>query len=248
MAPSTKAEETSISSATATAATTPSTSSCSLSSTNTNNYQQFKVGDHVFKWCSYMGVPFSYQEHGIVVALNTTMNANANDDDEVVILNIDQPDENFNKNNDGNNREDRRCCMTVQRLPRKEAVSTWEHVHYNQQQWHICLSQRAGTCTPESPDPTPVVLFRIQFLRENPTLLSSLVYDSHKRNGECLVTWCQTGQYKSAQGSAKMGEAGLNIGPCTLAGGIAAQLAASAVVPVLLPFMAAMDVGQAVVQ
>ena len=45
-----------------------------------------------------------------------------------------------------------------------------------------------------------------------------------------------------------MGEAGMHIGSFSLASGIIAQLAASAVVPVLLPFMAAMDVGQAVAQ
>ena len=110
-----------------------------------------------------------------------------------------------------------------------EDKEKWEHVQYGQTQWHIRLSQRAGTCTPETSDPVHVILFRIQFLQQNPSLLSSLVYDSHKRNGECIATWCKTGQYKSAAGSAKMGEAGMHVGTFTLAGGIAAQLAASAV-------------------
>lgn len=29
--------------------------------------QEFQVGDHLFCWRSYLGVPFVYQEHGIVV-------------------------------------------------------------------------------------------------------------------------------------------------------------------------------------
>ena len=78
-------------------------------------------------------------------------------------------------------------------------------------------------------------------------LLHGVPYDAHKHNGECLAVWCQTGEYISHAGAAKMGQAGLHVGTFSFVGGIAAQLAVSAVVPVVLPFMAAADVGEAVV-
>ena len=52
----------------------------------------FQVGDHVFAWCSYLGVPFSYQEHGIVVDAPVNEESE-NDDAFVVILNFDHKDD-----------------------------------------------------------------------------------------------------------------------------------------------------------
>ena len=289
--------------------------------------RKFAVGDHVFCWRSYLGVPFAYQEHGIVVQVKDNVGAGAGADNggeprkSVVIVNFDavaeddqtkkdkleiiekkkketiqeeegaintqnasnekeapeitdQGDDNAaidpkdrketseHDNSDSDNNDQsttsgdsssalRRCQMIPQTFNLDDGIAQtggtthWEHVQYSQTQWHKRLVLRAGSCSPVAPDSVPVILARIRFLQEH-SVLHNLPYDAHKRNGECLALWCQTGQYASHAGAAKLGQAGLDVGTFSLVGGIAAQLAASAVVPVLLPFMAAADVGQAV--
>ncbi|CAB9519032.1 expressed unknown protein [Seminavis robusta] len=267
----------------------------------------FAVGDHIFRWCSYLGVPFAYQQHAIVVAgrnqndnpgnnnsHDSNSDANGNEDEEdgtIVIMNFDHEQEkeedlesskassvstatsttptstsNNDTDIDDNDKEATEqdttststststtqppppCCkITQQWLTEKEAKAQWEHVQYSQK-WQTRLMLRAGTCSPAVADPVHVILCRLQFLlhENNNNILQNLPYHTHKSNGECLAVWCTTGVYQSAQGIAKMGEAGMHVGSFSLVGGIAAQLAVSAVVPVVLPFIAALDVGQAV--
>lgn len=258
--------------------------------------KQFAVGDHIFCWCSYLGVPFAFQHHAIVVATQTTTNDDDDDDDgessssSIVIMNFDHHEDEDEDGKDVNewgdhdgssdisgksqndlatkndNDQDephspqqaqqqqqspstpeKFCSMTLQTISVEEAQSKWEHVAYNQD-WHQRLWSRAGTCSSAQPDPVPIVLCRLSFLKQNqPELLGTLSYHHHKRNGECLAVWCKMGEYTSFQGAAKMGEAGCHVGSFSLVGGIAAQVAASVVVPPLLPFMAAYDVGHTVV-
>ena len=41
----------------------------------------FNIGDHVYHWCSFLGVPYAYQHHGIVVEVST-------DKDRIKIVNF----------------------------------------------------------------------------------------------------------------------------------------------------------------
>jgi hypothetical protein len=236
---------------------------------------QFSVGDHIFRWCSFLGVPFAYQEHAIVLAVES-------DHDSLLIMNLDHHEEqdgdvvpsqeekkaettavHDDNNNDGKEsqtaRDDKRsgdkenqdtagtrCSKIVrQKISMQQAQAQWEHVQYSLP-WQKRLLQRAGTCSDATPDPVPIILCRVKFLQENKQLLLELPYHSHKANGECLALWCTTGNYQSAAGAAKLGETGMHVGSFTVMGGIAAQLAVSVVVPVVLPFLVAADVGQAV--
>ena len=203
----------------------------------------------MFRWCSYLGVPFSYQQHGIVIAVeggdekesNETAGTSDNiGGQNITIVNFDHQQDNVEK-------EKNRCASTVQIIDQDKNQAEWEQVQYSETEWHKRLSSRAGTCSPDNADPVPVVMSRIRFLQvHSGVMITSLQYDTHKRNGECIAIWCKTGVYKSLAGSAKMGEPGMHVGTFSVVGGIAAQLAVSVVVPVVLPFMAAMDVGHAI--
>jgi hypothetical protein len=238
---------------------------------------QFSVGDHLFHWCSFLGVPFAYQEHAIVLAVDC-------ENDFLSILNFDfHEDQNGEvpkqeeledatketsaRNDDGNgstecqtardkesskgkgskdSSQTPRCKMVLHKISTKEAQTRWKHVQYSQQ-WHERLLQRAGTCSDATPDAVPIILCRIKFLQEHEDLLlTDLPYHSHRSNGECLALWCTTGNYRSAAGTAKMGEAGMHVGSFSVVGGVAAQFAVSVMLPVVLPFLVAADVGQAV--
>lgn len=138
----------------------------------------------------------------------------------------------------------RPCSLTLQTISSKEAHEKWDHVQYGQE-WKIRLVSRAGTCSPLQPDPLPVVLMRIHFLLQHPDLLSAITYHPRKSNGECVASWCKAGQYRSFQGTAKIGMPGLHAGTFGMAAeyGVIAggQVAAGLLFPPAIPFMAVYD-------
>ena len=161
----------------------------------------------MFRWCSYLGVPFSYQQHGIVIAVeggdekesNETAGSSDNiGGQNITIVNFDHQQDNVEK-------EKNRCASTVQIIDQDKNQAEWEQVQYSETEWHKRLSSRAGTCCPDNADPVAVVMSRIRFLQvHSDVMITSLQYDTHKRNGECIAIWCKTGVYKSLAGSAKM--------------------------------------------
>lgn len=76
----------------------------------------------------------------------------------------------------------------------------WHKVKY---QAHPLLEQttwRAGTCSVATPDPVPVILHRVRFLRD---CGRHILPDYHvlASNCESVAVWCVTGQYVSLQGA-----------------------------------------------
>jgi hypothetical protein len=228
---------------------------------------QFSVGDHIFRWCSYFGVPFAYQEHAIVLAVESDhlhdslliMNLDNHEEQDGAVPNQEEKKHETNTlhdNSDNNKSQTARfdtssgdkdnedttstsnpCCKIV---PQKISVLEAQAQWDHVQYavpWQKRLLQRAGTCSDATPDPVPIILRRIKFLQDNKQLLLELPYHSHKANGECLALWCTTGNYQSAAGAAKLGETGMHVGSFSAVGGIAAQLAVSVAVSVVVPVM-----------
>jgi hypothetical protein len=196
----------------------------------------YDLGDHVYAWKSFMGVPFATQEHGIVVNVEP---------DWVTFVLVRKKETATEEENENT----RAFCMVQERISLEEARKTWHKIPYGVKWFHRIFT-RAGTANPVEQDDTLIVLSRVNFVwKYQSTLLLNLATEStnEKDISECIVVWCKTGNFYSYHGLAKLGHHGADVGSnATLAGGICTQLAASAVVPFLLPAFVVYDVATTV--
>ncbi|KAI2500461.1 hypothetical protein MHU86_14006 [Fragilaria crotonensis] len=147
----------------------------------------FQIGDHVYKWCSFAGIPGLFQHHGIITEINGDMLFIA--DFSGVIRGED----------------DQRKCLFVNRTTRggmrvceKEDSNEWRKVEYSASWWKRNL-WRSGTCTAVESDPPGLVLSRVAFLLAHPDKLPK--YHFLKANCECVAVWCKTGTWATLQAS-----------------------------------------------
>jgi len=186
----------------------------------------FAAGDHVFQWCSYMGIPRAYQHHAIVVAvyqedplnfdaLTTRLKvADFTDSDK------NDPDENDSikqtssslSNEEASSsavagisspsrfHKEIRGCLRVYETD----ASKWRKVFYNAS-FLQCKFARSGTCTQMPSDPPRIVQARVDFLLTHPSCIS--FFHSVKSNCEAVALWCKTGQYLTLQAASWLGAA-----------------------------------------
>lgn len=209
-----------------------------LSQTSTITYD---IGDHVYRWQSFLGVPFHTQQHGIVVGVES---------DSIILSLVRKQNALDTGVTDSVAKDDSDAAffMCRERIPLHEARESWHRIPYGVP-WSKRMFTRAGTANPVDADPVEEVLNRIAFVWNNSALLRNLCteHTNEKDISECVVVWCKTGNFHSYHGLAKVGQHGADIGSnATIAGGIVSQIVASAIVPFAAPVFVAYDIANAV--
>ena len=147
----------------------------------------FQPGDHVYKWCSFAGIPGLFQHHGIITEI---------DGDRLLIADF---------SGIIRREEDQRKSLFVHRTARggmrvceEKDSNEWRKVEYSASWWKRNL-WRSGTCTAVPSDPPGLVLSRVSFLIGHPDKLPT--YHFLKANCECVAVWCKTGTWATLQAS-----------------------------------------------
>jgi hypothetical protein len=186
-----------------------------------NDYPDgFKIGDHVYKWCSFGGIPTAFQHHGII--LDCYLKTGVGWVLKIVdFLNVNQPspdgttdDANYSSapfssckqscsglsqsssgsgydSSTGSGYELRTFEVSLLQNDEK-----WYKVMYGATMWELQF-ERTGTCTAARSDPPALVCARAQFLLDNPEILPK--YDAVTANCECVAVWCKTGIWETLQ-------------------------------------------------
>mmetsp|Transcript_15083 Transcript_15083/g.36918 ORF Transcript_15083/g.36918 Transcript_15083/m.36918 type:complete len:291 (-) Transcript_15083:1006-1878(-) len=202
----------------------------------------YEIGDHVYRWQSFLGVPFHTQQHGIVVECES---------DSIILALVrkrNNLDTGVTTDNVLEDDSDAEFCMFRERIPLHEARESWHKIPYGVP-WTKRMFTRAGTANPVDADPVEEVLSRIAFIWNNSALLRNLCteHTNEKDISECVIVWCNTGNFYSYHGLAKMGHHGADMGSnATLAGSLVSQIVASAVVPFAAPAFLAYDIANSV--
>jgi hypothetical protein len=172
----------------------------------------FQIGDHVYQWCSFGGIPAVFQHHGIVldcfcdapgewkmqVADFSNMDdhrSSASDLPEGTI------DPSFSAQSRGKSKKRSFGKSSSQGYGiRSYEVSLseeqWHRVDYQASWWQRQI-HRSGTCTAAPSDPPGLVRARAQFLLDHPQYLPR--YDAVAANCECVAVWCKTGTWATLQ-------------------------------------------------
>jgi len=232
---------------------------------------EFEMGDHVFKWCSYAGIPFCYQHHAIVLEVfreDDTPDApqrlriadfsNWRPDSSKNPVSSSGPIFSSSSGSNDPNETFEGCIRTYE-----TDAEDWKKVEYSAGFWKRYLSW-SGTCTQMPTDPPGMVRARVQFLVDNPSLIPC--YNTIQSNCECVALWCKTGTWSTLQAASWLGTAaaGQVKSAATLAGAVTAtqvsvtapaagvwgwmgltttsQVSLAAAQPILLPAIAAYGV------
>ena len=194
----------------AAAATTTTTTTTTTTSTHNHHHQQqqeeeeedkvpFRIGDHVYKWCSFAGIPGVFQHHGIITEVEGDRLTIA---DFSAMIRQGLNDDNVVENEQS---------MTIKHLlvPKhtrgriraveEQSPNDWHRVEYQASWWKRTLWSRSGTCTALESDPPGVVLSRVRYLLNHPSTLPP--YSIVKANCECVAVWCKTGTWATLQAS-----------------------------------------------
>ena len=193
----------------------------------------YNVGDHVYTWISFMGVPFATQEHGIVVDL---------EESHIILVRFQK--EEAEEGDD----ETRNFNMIKERISRIDGIKKWHKIPYGVN-WVKRMITRAGTANPIKADDPAMILRRVGWLWKNQfLLLQNLAGETNEKDiSECIAVWCMTGNFFSYHGMAKMGHHGADMATgAKLAGSVCTQAAVTTVVPLMLPVFAAYDITTAV--
>ena len=197
-----------------------------------NTETKFEVGDHIYSWCSFLGIPHVYTHHGIVIDRDDSIGT-------VTILDFSYliSDKDSDSDSDGNSKGGntipkfparlRKFSTTtsttssalVSSLPsstisddsilrsytidHSHASNVWNKVKYGASFPEVLLMHRAGTASRGNFDPVDTVLARAQFLIGTMHLLSN--YDTMLSNCEHVAVWCKTGRFSSLQLLSGMG-------------------------------------------
>lgn len=153
--------------------------------------QPFQLGDHVYKWCSFAGIPRSFQHHGIVTQI---------DGDSLLIADFN----NILRGSSGSSDRGTKNLVFQRRkgsmqIRERESAHQWRKVEYSASWWKRNL-WRSGTCTAVASDPPGLVLARVSFLLDH---ADEKLPDYHflKANCECVAVWCKTGAWATLQAS-----------------------------------------------
>jgi hypothetical protein len=182
---------------------------------------ELRVGDHVYQWRSWMGIPGIFQHHGIVMDIlegdgdsSSSSNSNSSADGpqrrKLTIADFSNvPDAAKKKGRSGLTQEGILQLYTD--------TDKWHKVHYEASWWKRAV-YRAGTCTPSKSDAVGLVLARVHFIVQHPDALPD--YHVVHANCECVAFWCKTGKWGTLQASSflEMTAAGQVKSTATLAG------------------------------
>lgn len=156
-----------------------------------------------------MGVPHTYQRHGIVMDVQWE-EGEGDSDVELTILDFSQ----IGKGSTTPSSFSTTSSSSTSGYPRDMARETpnleciltvdihtddWNKVEYNASMWKNGTS-RMGKWTTMSSDPVELVLARSAFLLRNPEILPD--YDVMNANCECVAFWCKAGKWCTLQGSS----------------------------------------------
>jgi hypothetical protein len=169
----------------------------------------FCMGDHVYQWCSFVGLPAVYQHHGVVMDVLF-------EEGEWVLQIADfsnwMPDENDGSGSSGSGSGNKmplktkslrsNCPSTGGCIRTYNATAddaTWHKVEYQASLWRQHM-WRSGTCTGAACDAPGMVRARVQFLQEHAELLPP--YSVVQSNCECVAVWCKTGTWATLQATS----------------------------------------------
>lgn len=201
------------------------------------------VGDHVYKWCSFVGIPFAYQHHAIVLDVlqkDDSKKEDSKKDDsknyELLMLKVvDFSNWSSEDSKQSSSSASSSCSSSSGFSGSKKGetsagggmriyetkASEWRKVCYQADFWKRSFSW-SGTSTSTSSDPPALVLARVHFLLDNPRLIPR--YDSIYSNCECVALWCKTGTWCTVQAASWLSTAaaGQVKSAATMAGTVAA--------------------------
>jgi hypothetical protein len=171
----------------------------------------FAMGDHVYQWCSWAGIPFAYAHHGIVLEVffnenekewtlrivdfsNWTMEAVMESDEDDYQMSAKKKtlrysDSGMFSTTPGG------CVRTYE-----SSYCTWRKVEYGVSGFLKQHLSRSGTCTSAESSPAGLVRTRVQFLLDHPEYLPP--YSMVQSNCECVAVWCKTGTWATTQATS----------------------------------------------
>jgi hypothetical protein len=188
----------------------------------------FCMGDHVYQWCNFMGIPAVFQHHGIV--LDTFYHG---EDQQWRLRVADfsnwQGEEGASAEEDtaSDTATDAAVAAAAHDVHRTRAKSSyasassssfgssadkggsvqtyetdpalWKKVAYEAGFWRKHLA-RGGTATGATADPPGIVRARVQFLLDEPHRVPT--YNLVHSNCECVAVWCKTGTWGTLQATS----------------------------------------------
>eukprot|EP00977_Amphora_coffeiformis_P006246 scaffold1341_cov178-Amphora_coffeaeformis.AAC.23 len=170
----------------------------------------FQMGDHVYQWCSYWGIPSVFAHHGIV--LDVIYQSEHKEWRLKVADFSNGVQDNHGENRDGdewsNNPHPKKSLRSSSSLRNNNPpcirtyvtkASLWRKVRYESNFWEKHFS-RGGTATSAASDPPGMVRARVQFLLDDPSRLPP--YDMVRSNCECVAVWCKTGTWATLQATS----------------------------------------------
>jgi hypothetical protein len=176
-----------------------------------NEGNELHVGDHVYQWRSWMGIPGVFQHHGIVMDIirdGEEGNEHHQETTRKLIIadfsnvppsaksKAQQQQESLNASSSSERRG-----LTQEGILRTYTdtdITTWHKVHYEAAFWKRQV-YRAGTCTSVKSDAIGLVLARVNFIIHHPDVLPD--YHVVHANCECVAFWCKTGNWSTLQAS-----------------------------------------------
>lgn len=186
---------------------------------------EFEIGDHVYQWRSWMGIPNVFQHHGIIIDIQRGDHHSIENDDSATSLsenrapthhfkltiadfsNVHPSQEHGVSAENGvastdtvNDQPKQRTGLTQEGILRTYTdTDKWYKVEYQAPWWKRSVF-RAGTCTGSSSDAVGLVLARVNYILQHPDELPD--YHVVNANCECVAVWCKTGRWSTLQASS----------------------------------------------
>lgn len=179
-----------------------------------NTKEELQVGDHVYQWRSWMGIPGIFQHHGIVMDIHYGTLDSESDEvadppkESKVIAKLTIADfSNVDiraagtKIPDPVEQQRRRLSGLTQEGILRTYTDTdqWHKVEYQAPWWKRSV-YRSGTCTSVASDAVGLVLARVNYIVRHPDVLPD--YHVVNANCECVAVWCKTGTWSTLQASS----------------------------------------------
>jgi hypothetical protein len=173
----------------------------------------FAMGDHVYQWCSFAGIPAVFQHHAIVLDAtfcqqtqqwmlqiadfsNLEMSAESDDRNNPMLSSSKPPTK---KSLMGSHPAGKGGCIRTYEVPADSSTDKWHKVEYSAGWWKR-HTWRTGTCTAAECDAPGLVRARVQFLINRADLLPP--YSAVGSNCECVAVWCKTGTWATLQATS----------------------------------------------
>ncbi|KAL3936258.1 MAG: hypothetical protein SGBAC_008384 [Bacillariaceae sp.] len=164
---------------------------CRSSSKTQDPKEKFEVGDHVYQWRSWGGIPGVFQHHGIVMDIVNDLRTG---EFKLTIADF----SNVATTSKTNSPKPQSGLFQEGILRTYTDASKWHKVVY-QANWWKRSTYRAGTCTSAEANAVGLVLARVNFIIQYPELLPD--YHVIYANCECVAFWCKTGEWSTLQAS-----------------------------------------------